>query len=317
MKKKPSTVKSHYVPEFYLKQFAIENPKQGFMVKVFDAKAGRILNKSYSTAQICRDKFFYAVVPGVVDKVSEVFEDTFGKIETVFSKALPGIIERAVAQELDNKDRYHLAHFMTVQWMRTPSKRDQLQKIYSDFMKWKDSVRASLPGFRDLVRSTAEDIGEEVSDENVEEVKRFIQSGEYNYRQDNSPHLNFIDEEKVNVFVNCLQANRWRIYLSKEPYNFITSDNPVVEWCPPRPELFPPTFMDRSHIVALTPKILIEAAPPGGKNAEQLPLDRFYYHTDTDMGAWAFTFNKLIANDAHQFAYAPRTSEFERLLKAI
>ena len=50
-------------------------------------------------------------------------------------------------------------------------------------------------------------------------------------------------------------------------------------------------------------------------NSEQQPVDRLSYHTATGKGV--LVFNKVLANHAHQFAYAPQTDEFEQLLTAI
>ena len=73
--------------------------------------------------------------------------------------------------------------------------------------------------------------------------------------------------------------------------------------------------MDRVHLLALTPKILIETIRPDSMNPEQQPVDRLSYHTANGKGV--LRFNGILANHAHQFAYAPQTDEFERLLKAI
>ena len=161
--------------------------------------------------------------------------------------------------------------------------------------------------------STAD--GREISDEQIEEVKRFIKSGEYDIRNNNAQHLNFIDEGKFNGFCNLFLAKKWRIIISARPCHFITSDNPVAEVIPPRTELTPVTFMDRRHLLALTPDILIETCRPDSMNPEQQPVDRVSYHTANEKGV--LMFNKVLVNNAHQFAYAPRTDEFEQLLKAI
>ena len=50
-------------------------------------------------------------------------------------------------------------------------------------------------------------------------------------------------------------------------------------------------------------------------NPEQQPVDQGSYHTAN--GKWVLMFNKVLANHAHQFAYAPRTDEFEQFLTAI
>ena len=194
----------HFVPEFYLKQFSIDKQNQGFVVRVFDLRTKRILKKTYSIAEVCRDKFFYAAETGVQDEISQAFEEVFGQIETEISTALPGIIERAIALQLTNNDLHNLAFFMSAQWMRTLSFREWLQKAHSDMMKWMIQAQASHPEIYDFIRRTAEAGEETISDEQKEEVKRFIQSGEYDFRFDNSPHLNFIGEEKVNGFCNLL-----------------------------------------------------------------------------------------------------------------
>ena len=72
----------HFVPEFYLKQFSIDKQNQGFVVRVFDLRTKRILKKTYSIAEVCRDKFFYAAETGVQDEISQAFEEVFGQIET-------------------------------------------------------------------------------------------------------------------------------------------------------------------------------------------------------------------------------------------
>ena len=217
----------HYVPAFYFKRFAKEK-----QIQVFNVRAKRI-EKPRHYGSMCRKEFFYAAKTGVQDEISQAFEkDVFGKIEDVFEKALPGIIERTDAQKLTNGDLGMLAYFMIVQWLRTPFFRERLQKIRSE-------------------------------------------SGEYDLREtNNASHLNFIDEDKVNGFYNLLLAKKWRIILSGGPYHFITSDNPVAEWIPPRTGLIPVTFMDRRHLLALTPNILIETCRPDSMNNSQLTACR-------------------------------------------
>ena len=300
------TKDQHFVPQLYLKRFAREGQLQ-----VFDVRAKRI-GKSRSPASVCYRPFFYAAETGVQDELSQALEALFSAMEDIFDKAFPGIINRAVNLQLNNDDVDVLAYFMTIQWFRTSHLRERLQKMYSEAMKWQLRVRASLPGFQDFVRSTA--TAREVSDEQIEKVKRLIQSGKYEF-VGNAPHLNFITEKKINIFRSLLLAKKWRIILSEGPHHFITSDNPVVEWIPLRTRLIPVTFMERTHLFALTPSILIETVHPDSMNPEQQPVDRLSYHTANGKGV--LMFNKVLANHTHQFAYAPQTDEFEQLLKAI
>ena len=305
---KQITKKQHFVPRFYLKPFA----KEG-QIQVFDVQAKRIGNpRPYGS--VCYERFFYAAETGVQDEISQAFEDVFGQIENVIAVSRLGIIKRAVTQQLTNDDLAVLAYFMIVQWLRTPSFRERVQEIESEAMKLFLEMQSSRPRFQDRLRREFAAEGIEMSDEKqTEEVKRIIQSGVL--RINNASALNLISEEKVNGFCGLLLAKKWRIILSEGPYRFITSDNPVAEWFPPREELCPATFMERVHCLSLTPSIFIETVLPDSMNPEQQPIERLSYHTANGKGV--LIFNKVLANHAHQFAYAPRTDEFEQLLTAI
>ncbi len=301
------TENQHFVPQFYLKRFS----KKG-QIQVFDVRAKRIGRPS-SCKKECYEKFFYAAENGVQDEISQAFEDVFCRIEDVSAKALRGVIERGVAQHLTNGDLDELAYFMSVQWLRTRFFRARLQKMQSELMKWMLKQLASLPGFQDHIRSMAE--GRQIPDEQIEEVERLIESDEYDIPTNNAQHLNFIGEEEINGFRNLLLVKKWRIILSDGPYRFITSDNPVAEWIPPRTGPIPVTFMDRRYLLSLTPNILIEAGRPDSMNPERQPVDRVSYHTANEKGV--LMFNKVLANHAHEYAYAYQRDEFEQLLKAI
>ena len=310
MKQKQKTKDQHFVPRFYLKRFALKGQLQ-----VFDVRAKRIA-KPRPYGSVCYQKFFYAVETEVEDEISDAFETLFSQIENVTAKALPGIIDRAHALQLTIDDQDTLAYFMNVQRLRTHYFRELLEKNVSERMKWIYSVRATLaPGFRDLLRRAAEDIEEKVSDEQKEEVIQLVKSGEYNFRFDNSIHLNCIDEQKVNEARDRQLAKRWRIIFAEEPHHFITSDNPVVDWIPTTKPLFGQTLMEGEYLFALTPKILIETGYPDSVNREQQPVGHLSYHTANGKGVSRF--NSMLTNRAHKFLYARQRDEFERLLRAI
>lgn len=298
------TKNQHYVPRFYLKRFA-----RNGQIQVCDVRTRRIL-RAYGLRSVCRERFFYAVETGVQDEPSQAFEDVFGRIESEIANALPGIIERALALQLTNGDLDILAYFMSVQWLRTPSFREQLQKMQSDLIKWMCRAEARGPGFKDLVRRAE---GCEISDEQIEEMKRFIESDRYSIGVDNLTHLRFMCRENVDGYHNLLLAKKWRIIHSEEPYYFITTDNPVVEWNPPTRGILGRTFLERGHLLALTPGILIDTVRPDSMDPAQQPVDRLSYHTANGKGV--LVFNRVLATHAHKFAYARQREELERLLE--
>ena len=295
---KQITKDQHFVPRFYLKRFA----KEG-QIQVFDVQAKRI-GKPRPYGSVCYEKFFYAAETGVQDEISQILEHGFGRIESAIVGPLPGIIERAVGRELTSSDLDVLANFMSVQWIRTPRFREQVQTIASEAMKQFLKKQASSGG----LRSAAQEKG--MSDEGIERLEQNILSDRRNLRiLTNAFSLFFVTE--IPKFSGLLLAKKWRIVLSEEPYRFITSDNPVAEW-----EVTPNTgFMERKHYLSLTPSILIETTRPDSIDPEQQPVERLSYHLANRKEV--LMFNRVLANRAHQFAYAPQTEDFEQLLKTI
>jgi len=298
------TKDQHFVPRFYLKRFARDGK-----IQVFDVRDKQI-RKPRPYASVCYEKFFYAAKTGVPDDVSQAIEDGFGQIENKIAGALPGIIDRAVAWQLTDRDLVILAVFMSVQWLRTPFFREMLQKAESDPMKQLSKKLVTFGYFRSMAKE------HEMSTEELEEMEQFIRSGQYNIRSTNNAlHLSFIKKEDITEFAHFLLAKKWRIFLSERPYYFITSDNPVAEWFPPRTGIFGASFMERQHYLALTPNILIETIRPDGIDPEQQPTERLSYHAASGKGI--LMFNILLASHAHQFAYAPQIGESDRILETV
>ena len=289
---KQITRKQHFVPRFYLQRFARDGK-----IQVLDVRAKRI-GKPRPFASVCYDNFFYAAKTGVQDEVSQVLEDGFGKIENIIANALPRAIEHAAGQQLTNVDVDALANFMSLQWIRTPYFREQVEEIFGFGMEKIVKKLANLGLFRN----------------ESEQVEEYIRAGQYNIRTpDNTLSLLFVKE--IPMLSKHFLAKKWRIFLSERPNHFITTDNPVAEWTPPRPGIFGASFMERVQLLALTPYILIATSHPDSNNLEQQPVERTSYHNAT--GKRVLMFNQVLATNAHQFVYAPRKEEFERLLKAM
>ena len=303
-----TTKDQHSVPKFYLKPFS-----RCGKIQILDVQARRILKTRHYT-RVCFKKLFYAVDTGVLDDTSQSLETKFGQTENVVARALPKIIKRAEAQELTADDLGLLASFMSIQWLRTAHFRKRVESITSEFMKWVTKITFERPGTQNRIRTLAED--PEMSDEQVEKVQEFIQSGEYDFRQINNVlHLRLLNREHFNGFSNLLLDKKWRIIFAKEPHHFITSDNPVAEWTRPSQGLYNASFMDRYHLLAVTPRMLIETAPPNGIKPNQSPLERLSYSTANERGV--LMFNTVLANSAHQFAYSARKGDLQTLLDSL
>ena len=84
---------------------------------------------------------------------------------------------------------------------------------------------------------------------------------------------------------------------------------------PPRTGIFGSTFTERSHLLALTPHILIETTPGEVLNGDQRPVDRLSYHEANGKGV--FMFNKMLANSAHEYLYAQQSDELESTSRRV
>ena len=214
---KQITKDQHFVPRFYLKQFA----KEG-QIQIFDVQAKRI-GKPRPYGSVCYEKFFYAAETGVQDELSQILELMFGRIESAIANPLPEIIKRAVGRKLISSDLDVLANFMSVQWIRTPHCRKRVQTIAVEAMK-KILKKLASSG---ALRSAPQDMG--MSDEGIERLEQNILSDRRNLRIPTNA-FSLLSFKDIPEFSGRLLAKKWRIVLSEEPYRFITSDNPVAEW---------------------------------------------------------------------------------------
>src|ERR1022692_676912 len=125
------TKKQHYVPQFHLKRFADERGE----LHILDLKGKKILpSRAYGGVGYL--KFFYAVQTGALDDVSQQIERWLQQLEHVIALALPGIIEKILTnQHINDDDRYTLASFMSMLWLRSPGMRAHLNKMNEDMTK--------------------------------------------------------------------------------------------------------------------------------------------------------------------------------------
>ena len=73
------TKNQHYVPQFYLKQFTNEQ----WLIEAVNKERKKVW--TYSIKHICCGEFFYWVETGKKDKVSQLLEDFFNKVENNFA----------------------------------------------------------------------------------------------------------------------------------------------------------------------------------------------------------------------------------------
>lgn len=83
-----------------------------------------------------------------------------------------------------------------------------------------------------------------------------IMNGDYQVEISSVQHLKMLQE--MRGFANLFFAQYWRVVLSQIERKFITSDNPVSEFAPPRQGIYGATFLERTYHFPLSPDMVAD-----------------------------------------------------------
>ncbi len=302
MTDKNPTIKQHYVPRFYLKNFA---DQQGIL-QTFDKKNNRLGSpKHYSGVGYAN--YFYAVKTGVPDNISQEVEKWLGGFENSIASEMPRIIKKILDNDHINKnDRYVLSVLMSLLWLRSPNMREQLNKMEENLMKQVFGLRAT-ERVDDFIKKTKK----EISDEEKKKLVKTLKEGSYDVKFSNAQHLQFMTETlgfDGPGFANMFFGQKWKIYIAKGDKRFITSDSPLVEWWqPPKDFWGNASFLERNKYFSLTPEIFFELTyPVGSTKAKRKTI---FENEDNIVDL----FNILIAAKSHGFAYSDNKELLEKI----
>lgn len=266
----------HFVPRFYLKNFADHD---GYL-DVLNIKEKRMA-KRRPYQGLGYEHFYYARNTGISDELSQQIEEWLKPTENIIAKALPKIIDAILGnQHIGDDDRYILSVLMSMLWLRTPGMRN------------------------DILRT---------EDHMVEQMKRFhgTEYADQMRSTDNITHLKFMVETMGfggPGFANLFFAMKWKIYIASGSEIFITSDSPVVEKYPPPTSFYGTPFQCRNKYFSLTPLILFELTEPIGSTK----IKRKTLYADSDDRVK--TLNMILVSGAQDYAYSGLKVCLEQLL---
>ena len=296
------TKKQHFVPRFYLKNFANE---QGF-VHVLDIAKKR-LGTPRPYAGVGYAPYFYAAKTGVPDEVSQHIEAWLQRHEDVIAAEMPRIIKVLLSQEqINDDDRYVLSVLMSLFWLRSPGMRAQLAKMEEDMLK---QIMRFYP--KERVDRLVDEAGEPLSEETRQRMVEMIDKGTYRLEFSNAQHLRFMTEHLgygKPGFANMFHGMKWTVHIARGNERFITTDSPVVEWCPPPQTFYGPSFLERNKYFALTPEIFLELTYPRG--SKKVKRNTMFADDDDKVR----TFNMLLAAHSQGYAYSGSKEALETML---
>ncbi len=253
---KPITTDQHYVPKFYLKRFVNERK----CLKVLDIKNAKLQTTWRAYATLGYEKFYYAVHTGVPDVVSQQIEDFFTQLENGIASRLDGIHKKILQyQPITNEERYVIATLGAMLYLRGKYMREQLKRGNESIFRQMMIRYADHPAFPQSIQATAEANEILTTAQEIEECRLMLLEADYDVAFDNTSHLFLLGE--VQGFANMLYNKPWIAHLAQEQDKFFTSDTPMLEILPEKKHFHGPHFMERTHYLPLSPKMVIEFIP--------------------------------------------------------
>lgn len=237
------TINQHYVPQFYLNNFAYLNKKGKPCIDVLDMDLNKIL-RNQRIQNIASENYFYdidmekylkdaskfrkiivslllKVVHGIKFKLSSykklnVAEKIFSDIESKSSPIFIKLIDKAekyTPWEIENcylindDEKKNLAEYLAIQFQRTP-------KVRHTIFETNTYVKAEL--FRELYyRETGEiiELSDLIEEKNSEDIKQ--------------QHLDYIFNGHTSDVAQIFMKHDWVFYKNNTDIDFITSDTPI------------------------------------------------------------------------------------------
>lgn len=199
-KHKKTHIKQHYVPQFYLKNFAKEHKnrsKKSFYIHCFDKNN----HKKYPSniKSIAQKTYFY-------DTKDNTIEEWLGNIEYKSSKILNELIKYKKYKLLNNQDkRAQISIFLAIQSLRTVETRETISDMYKELEK----KSKEIPGVK-----LSEQLQKKFDSLQEDKTLQLLHNDSMNLIYNISPHIFF---------------KKWCFLKNKTKLNFWTSDNPVVK----------------------------------------------------------------------------------------
>lgn len=185
----------HYVPRFYLKNFAKLMGKS-HIINCLDKPTS---NKfPIDIKKIGCEKFFY----DTSKDTEQVIEKFLAHYESQFSVAYKKLIEKKDLLQLSDAEKEMIAYFLATQWMRTKSSRDDIEET---IRKLED--RFSTEQLAPVFKKQIDDAKTEESIKNLH-IRTIIQA--------------------VPMVAQIILKMKWTLVLNKTEMSYWTSDNPVT-----------------------------------------------------------------------------------------
>lgn len=249
------TKKQHYVPQFYLRQWA-DKSGSFYPVKIEKKEPPkfRVFGQKSSPANFCFENFFYAQHTGEKDEMSQLIENDFADAEGKLASKLPEWENKIVNNEqITSDDKYHLSELMLFMWFRGKEYRTQSKQMTEKMIKWVNKTLVHTIDRTPEMKKTMTELGVTKAD-----MIDFAEREEYTVDIGNAHHMAIMKD--MYSFCNLLHGKFWRIYISRKG-EFITTDAPYLDMSL-SDKFWGNDFLSREQTFVLSPRVFIVARYP-------------------------------------------------------
>lgn len=212
-------INQHWVPQFYLKHFAIpdsqysKNPK----IWVFSREKGESDPFLVSVRKICAKRYLYSPTSEDGQRYFDL-ESKLQRMENILSATWPYIAENFVDLS-DEPIRKGISLFMATLLLRHPSNMEIYEAMHGNLVRLIGSFPKDDRGLPDVGGLEINGEFSPLDNSNW---------GKYKTWEKNDHHHFFVSmvDSQAHWLANLLMRKRWSIIFSDAPV-FITSDNPI------------------------------------------------------------------------------------------
>jgi hypothetical protein len=293
--------KHHYIPAFYLRNFADSRGSIWVYDKLDQASLNPrpVNSKSNSTLDAGFKKDYHS------------FENSRGCNDTnTIEDYLEHYWETPAAKmiaEINNgifpyADKEFIAYFIGLMFSRVPNYKENFNAVISESMKENAKLHASNKEiFLETLKGYEKHTGKKLTD-NPDEFRDFIFQGKFELIPRNELYLNVFFRHGW-ILGSVISKMRWRFYRSTDRFQYLSSDNPV--FFAPGPEGVHPFYgyglltpgVEVTFPFSSTVALVASHEPPGG--------DGIYSGNHEIVK----TINRRTVLSAKQYIYAPENSQ--------
>ncbi len=214
--------KQHYIPQFYLARFADARSARGKQV-IWVYENGKAPRPS-TPREEAHQNYYYVYEDESGNQKS--VEEKFAEIESVIAPLFSELDDRRYFFSPEEKES--MAVFLALMFTRVPMGRESIDRLSVRITREEILKVARHEGnFNEVYESYCRDEGRAHSRAEMEKIRTFILSGEYEVTQESRGwNIAKIFQGALTTAPLLLDLN-WRVLHSDSENTFVTSDNPL------------------------------------------------------------------------------------------